>query len=66
MCLETLGAETNHALLRQVLESDMHPADAATDSFDRDIVLGLASFKQEGLYEIDAAGLMTARMVSAS
>src|SRR6516225_7298583 len=33
----------------------MHPADAATDSFDRDIVLGLASFKQEGLYEIDAA-----------
>ena len=33
----------------------MHPADAATDSFDRDLVLGLASFKQEGLYEIDAA-----------
>jgi RNA polymerase-binding transcription factor DksA len=33
----------------------MHPADAATDSFDRDVVLGLASFKQEGLYEIDAA-----------
>jgi DnaK suppressor protein len=33
----------------------MHPADAATDSFDRDVVLGLAAFKQEGLYEIDAA-----------
>jgi RNA polymerase-binding transcription factor DksA len=33
----------------------MHPADAATNSFDRDLVLGLASFKQEGLYEIDAA-----------
>ena len=33
----------------------MHPADAATDSFDRDLVLGLASFKQKGLYEIDAA-----------
>jgi hypothetical protein len=52
--------------IRQVLESDMHPAGAATDSFDRDIVLGLASFKQEGLYEIDAAGLMTACMVFAS
>ena len=33
----------------------MHPADAATDSFDRDLVLALASFEQEGLYEIDAA-----------
>jgi len=33
----------------------MHPADAGTDSFDRDLLLGLASFKQEGLYEIDAA-----------
>jgi RNA polymerase-binding transcription factor DksA len=33
----------------------MHPADAGTDSFDRDLVLGLASFEQEGLYEIDAA-----------
>jgi RNA polymerase-binding transcription factor DksA len=33
----------------------MHPADAATDSFDRDFVLGLVSFEQEGLYEIDAA-----------
>ena len=33
----------------------MHPADAATDSFDRDLVLGLASFKQEALYEVDAA-----------
>jgi hypothetical protein len=30
-------------------------ADAATDSFDRDLVLGLVSFEQEGLYEIDAA-----------
>ena len=33
----------------------LHMADAATDSFDRDLVLGLASFEQEGLYEIDAA-----------
>jgi RNA polymerase-binding protein DksA len=33
----------------------MHPADAATDSFDRDLVLALVSFEQEGLYEIDAA-----------
>jgi len=33
----------------------MHPADAATDSFDRDLVLGLASFGQDGLYEIEAA-----------
>lgn len=33
----------------------MHMADAATDSFDRDLVLGLASNEQEGLYEIDAA-----------
>jgi RNA polymerase-binding transcription factor DksA len=33
----------------------MHPADAGTDSFDRDLVLGLASFGQEGLYEIEAA-----------
>jgi RNA polymerase-binding transcription factor DksA len=33
----------------------MHAADAATDSFDRDLVLGLASFGQEGLYEIEAA-----------
>jgi RNA polymerase-binding protein DksA len=33
----------------------IHLADAATDSFDRDVVLGLASFEQEELYEIDAA-----------
>jgi RNA polymerase-binding transcription factor DksA len=33
----------------------MHPADAATDSFDRDLVLGLVSFEQAGIYEIDAA-----------
>jgi RNA polymerase-binding transcription factor DksA len=33
----------------------MHPADAATDSFDRDLVLALASHEQESLYEIDAA-----------
>jgi hypothetical protein len=30
-------------------------ADAATDSFDRDLTLGLASFEQEALYEVDAA-----------
>ena len=33
----------------------MHMADAATDSFDRDLTLGLMSFEQEALYEIDAA-----------
>jgi RNA polymerase-binding protein DksA len=33
----------------------LHMADAATDSFDRDLTLGLASFEQEGLYEVDAA-----------
>ena len=33
----------------------MHPADAGTDSFDRDLVLGLASFQNVGVYEIDAA-----------
>jgi RNA polymerase-binding protein DksA len=33
----------------------MHPADAATDSFDRDLVLGLATFEQDAVYEIDAA-----------
>ena len=33
----------------------LHMADAGTDSFDRDLLLGLASFEQEGLYEIDAA-----------
>jgi RNA polymerase-binding transcription factor DksA len=37
------------------LNYSMHMADAATDSFDRDLVLGLVSFEQEGLYEIDAA-----------
>lgn len=33
----------------------LHMADAATDSIDRDIFLGLVSFEQESLYEIDAA-----------
>ena len=39
----------------EVPNYSMHMADAATDSFDRDLVLGLATFEQEGLYEIDAA-----------
>ena len=43
---EACGETTSYSLL---------PADAATDSFDRDLVLGLASFEQEGLDEIDAA-----------
>ena len=30
-------------------------ADAGTDSFDRDLALGLASFEQESLYEVEAA-----------
>lgn len=33
----------------------IHMADAGTDSFDRDLILGLASFEQEALYEVDAA-----------
>jgi RNA polymerase-binding transcription factor DksA len=33
----------------------MHIADAATDTFDRDLVLGLVSFEQDALYEIEAA-----------
>jgi RNA polymerase-binding transcription factor DksA len=33
----------------------LHPADAATDSFDRDLVLGFATFDQELLYQIDDA-----------
>ena len=33
----------------------LHMADAGTDSFDRDLTLGLASFEQEALYEVDAA-----------
>src|SRR6516165_6080296 len=36
-------------------EYSMHMADAGTDSFDRDLILGLASFEQEALYEVDAA-----------
>ena len=33
----------------------LHMADAATDSIDSDVFLGLVSFEQESLYEIDAA-----------
>jgi RNA polymerase-binding transcription factor DksA len=33
----------------------LHMGDAATDSFDRDLALGLASFGQVALYEVDAA-----------
>jgi RNA polymerase-binding protein DksA len=33
----------------------LHMADAATDNIDRDVFLGLVSFEQETLYEIDAA-----------
>src|SRR5215469_9305440 len=36
-------------------EYSIHMADAGTDSFDRDLALGLASFEQEVLYEVDAA-----------
>ena len=32
-----------------------HPADAATDSFDRDVALGMLSADQDALIEIDAA-----------
>jgi hypothetical protein len=48
---ETLLEEI-HQLRSEASEENpnysMHPADAGTDSFDRDLVLGLASFKQEG------------------
>lgn len=48
-----------HQLTREASEEtpnySMHWADAATDTFDRDLMLGLASFEQELLYEIDAA-----------
>ncbi|MBC8097444.1 MAG: TraR/DksA family transcriptional regulator, partial [Akkermansiaceae bacterium] len=33
----------------------LHMADAATDSFDRDLALSQASAKHEALYEIDSA-----------
>ena len=33
----------------------LHLADAATDTIDRDVFLGLVSFEQESLYEIEAA-----------
>lgn len=33
----------------------LHMADAATDSFDRDLALSRASSEQEALYEIDSA-----------
>jgi RNA polymerase-binding transcription factor DksA len=36
-------------------EYSIHMADAATDSFDRDLILGLVSHEQEALYEVDAA-----------
>ena len=36
-------------------EYSIHMADAGTDSFDRDLALGLASFEQEVLYDVDAA-----------
>lgn len=32
-----------------------HMADAGTDSFDRDLALGLLSFEQGSLYEVDSA-----------
>jgi len=36
-------------------EFSTHLGDAATDTFDRDLTLSLASFEQEKLYEIEAA-----------
>lgn len=33
----------------------MHPADAATDQFDHDLVLSLLSAEQDALYEVEAA-----------
>jgi len=52
-------SERVHQLAGEACEEtpnySMHLADAATDNFDRDLVLGLASFEQEVLYEIDEA-----------
>jgi RNA polymerase-binding transcription factor DksA len=36
-------------------EFSTHLGDAATDTFDRDLTLGLVSFEQEKLYEIEPA-----------
>jgi RNA polymerase-binding transcription factor DksA len=36
-------------------EFSTHLGDAASDTFDRDLTLGLVSFEQEKLYEIEAA-----------
>src|ERR1051326_7875670 len=33
----------------------LHMADAATDSFDRDVALSLASSEQDALYEVEQA-----------
>ena len=49
----------HETLARQALEEKpnygTHMADAGTDTYDRDLVLGLASSDQEALYEIDEA-----------
>lgn len=49
--IKRLAAEA----LEDTPEYSIHMADAGTDSFDRDLALGLASFEQEALYEVDAA-----------
>jgi hypothetical protein len=61
-----------HDLAQEAREENptysLHMADAATDNIDRDVFLGLASFEQESLYEIDALWNESrrARMASAS
>jgi DnaK suppressor protein len=52
--LSEIQGQTAEAL-EDIPNYSMHPADAATDSFARDLVLGLVSFEQAGIYEIDAA-----------
>ncbi len=48
-----------HVLAEEAREENpnysLHMADAATDAIDRDVFLGLVSYEQESLYEIDAA-----------
>lgn len=55
--------EESQALIRKLMslaaeecpEFSTHLGDAASDTFDRDLTLGLVSFEQEKLYEIEAA-----------
>ena len=47
--------ELSSGASEMTLAFSMHPADAASDSFDRDLALSLLSFEQDALGEIDDA-----------